>query len=123
MVAGAVTHGPPLGHGDLAVSGDRAGCAELLATVEDRVQPAAHVFGHIHEGYGVTSNGVTNFVNASICTAYANCPPSPSALCQTGMDGTWPGATRPPTNPSSLTSRLQGRSLMQCLTHSQPFQC
>lgn len=28
----------------------RVGCVELLNTVQRRVQPRLHVFGHIHEG-------------------------------------------------------------------------
>ena len=45
-----ITHGPPLGYGDKCCSGQRAGCAELLSTVQLRVKPKLHVFGHIHEG-------------------------------------------------------------------------
>lgn len=45
-----VTHGPPIGHGDLCESGDRAGCVQLLQTVQERVRPKYHIFGHIHEG-------------------------------------------------------------------------
>lgn len=45
-----ITHGPPCGHGDLAVGDARAGCVDLLNTVEQRVKPLYHVFGHIHEG-------------------------------------------------------------------------
>jgi predicted phosphohydrolase len=62
-----VTHGPPLGHGDRTAGGDLAGCEELLAAIQ-RVQPALHVFGHIHEGYGETWEGPTRCVNASTCT-------------------------------------------------------
>lgn len=40
---------------------------ELLTTVEHRVKPSYHIFGHIHEGYGVTTNGTTTFINASTC--------------------------------------------------------
>ena len=29
------------------------GCAELLSTVQQRVKPKVHVFGHIHEGKNV----------------------------------------------------------------------
>lgn len=66
-----VTHGPPQGILDETVSGQQAGCEELLAACE-RVCPRLHVFGHIHEGYGVLRRGPTLFVNASICTlAYA----------------------------------------------------
>lgn len=45
-----ITHTPPLGYGDLACSGVRAGCVELLMSVQQRVKPKYHVFGHIHEG-------------------------------------------------------------------------
>ncbi|XP_072389976.1 UPF0046 protein C25E10.12 [Diabrotica undecimpunctata] len=62
-----ITHTPPLGHGDLVCSGIRAGCVELLATVQQRVKPKYHVFGHIHEGYGVTSDGKIIYINASTC--------------------------------------------------------
>ncbi|XP_039287782.1 UPF0046 protein C25E10.12 [Nilaparvata lugens] len=62
-----VTHTPPLGRGDRCRSGVRAGCCELLNTVQQRVRPRYHVFGHIHEGYGVTSDGHTIYVNASTC--------------------------------------------------------
>ncbi|PNF15807.1 hypothetical protein B7P43_G10437 [Cryptotermes secundus] len=44
-----VTHTPPVGHGDLCCTGVRAGCVELLTTVQQRVKPKYHVFGHIHE--------------------------------------------------------------------------
>ena len=43
------------------------GCLELLDAVTRRIRPALHVFGHIHEGYGATTNGVTTFANASTC--------------------------------------------------------
>lgn len=66
-----ITHTPPLGHGDYNAwnkcDGVLAGCAELLNTVEHRVKPKYHVFGHIHEKHGATTNGTTTFVNASIC--------------------------------------------------------
>jgi Icc-related predicted phosphoesterase len=63
-----ITHGPPLGLGDLCASGQRAGCPDLLAHVKDRIRPQFHVFGHIHEGYGVWDDGVTTYINASSCT-------------------------------------------------------
>ncbi|XP_018578376.1 metallophosphoesterase domain-containing protein 1 [Anoplophora glabripennis] len=62
-----VTHTPPLGHGDLVCSGVRAGCVELLHSVQNRVKPKYHIYGHIHEGYGVTSDGKIIFINASTC--------------------------------------------------------
>lgn len=62
-----ITHGPPLGFNDLCNDGSRAGCVELLSTVQRRVKPKFHVFGHIHEDYGISSDGKTTFINASTC--------------------------------------------------------
>jgi len=62
-----ITHGPPLGRGDLTSSGGRrAGCADLLRHVQDRIRPRLHAFGHIHEcGGEVSYDGTTLYVNAS----------------------------------------------------------
>ncbi|PRP91216.1 Calcineurin-like phosphoesterase superfamily domain protein [Enhygromyxa salina] len=62
-----VTHGPPHGILDRTYAGEPVGCEELRAAVA-RVRPRVHVFGHIHEGYGVASRDGTMFVNASTCT-------------------------------------------------------
>lgn len=62
-----VTHTPPVGHGDLCIYNRHVGCVELLSVVQRRVRPRYHVFGHIHEAYGVTTDGQTTFINASIC--------------------------------------------------------
>ena len=63
-----ITHGPPSGTLDFTLyDREHAGCAELARALQ-RVQPAVHVFGHIHEGYGVISTENTLYVNASICT-------------------------------------------------------
>jgi Icc-related predicted phosphoesterase len=45
-----LTHTPPVGHGDYTITGIRAGCVELLNSVQKRIRPKYHVFGHIHEG-------------------------------------------------------------------------
>lgn len=64
-----LTHGPPFGRLDEGgEAGNHQGCEELIREVEDRIKPQLHVFGHIHEGYGVISNGTTIFANASACT-------------------------------------------------------
>uniref|UniRef100_A0A8R1E4H7 Metallophos domain-containing protein n=1 Tax=Caenorhabditis japonica TaxID=281687 RepID=A0A8R1E4H7_CAEJA len=62
-----LTHTPPLGHGDMMNNGQRMGCVELLNTVIKRVNPKYHVFGHIHEGYGCTTDGYTKFINCCLC--------------------------------------------------------
>jgi predicted phosphodiesterase len=61
-----ITHGPPLGHGDACFMGKRAGCLDLLRHIQNRIKPKLHIFGHIHEDYGTTTDGVT-FINASTC--------------------------------------------------------
>jgi Icc-related predicted phosphoesterase len=85
-----ITHGPPLGRGDMCMpSHNRAGCIDLLSEVQQRVQPAVHVFGHIHEGYGVTTDGTTAFVNASTCTLrYKPCNPAIVFDLDVAEDGT-----------------------------------
>jgi len=71
-----ITHTPPLGFGDLCSTGVRAGCVELLHSVQRRIKPKYHVYGHIHEGYGVRSDGKILFINASTCdTNYLPCNP------------------------------------------------
>lgn len=70
-----VTHGPPYGHGDVAAPFPKlppraVGCFELLQAVR-RVRPRLHLFGHIHEGYGVSRSDElpgTVFANAATCT-------------------------------------------------------
>jgi hypothetical protein len=61
-----LTHGPAYGHGDLNTFGLAQGCRGLLKAIE-RTQPKYHIFGHIHEGYGVSRNQHTCFINASTC--------------------------------------------------------
>ncbi|VDN55378.1 unnamed protein product [Dracunculus medinensis] len=60
-----ITHTPPLGHGDMLPSGIRVGCVELLNSCVRRIRPKYHIFGHVHQGYGCTSDGYTKFVNCS----------------------------------------------------------
>ncbi|ROT85583.1 Metallophosphoesterase domain-containing protein 1 [Penaeus vannamei] len=64
-----LTHTPPLGQGDLTARKKRAGCEDLLEAVQRRVKPKYHVFGHIHEGYGVSKDAHTVYMNASVCNS------------------------------------------------------
>lgn len=61
-----ITHGPPYGIADMTVRGVRAGCEALLERVRE-IKPLLHLFGHIHEGYGVHSTDGTIAVNGSSC--------------------------------------------------------
>jgi Icc-related predicted phosphoesterase len=65
-----ITHGPPKTIGDEAsmmFKCQNVGCVDLLHRIE-RLQLKAHIFGHIHEGYGEYTLGCTRLVNASTCT-------------------------------------------------------
>jgi predicted phosphodiesterase len=62
-----LTHGPPHGHCDRNYLMQHTGCRELLEVVAQEVSPAYHVFGHIHEAYGVSRSGSTTFLNVSAC--------------------------------------------------------
>lgn len=60
-----LVHGPPLGRGDVCLpSEQRSGCADLLSEIQGRIRPAFCVFGHVHEGAGVSFDGTTHYVNA-----------------------------------------------------------
>lgn len=60
-----ITHGPPKQMLDLTREGDFAGDADLLIATLFK-EPKIHVFGHIHEGYGMRRLGPTMFFNASL---------------------------------------------------------
>lgn len=64
-----ITHGPPHGIGDAVDTGfqfESVGCEALLERVR-HLRLKAHIFGHIHEGYGESVPGTTRFINASTC--------------------------------------------------------
>lgn len=59
-----ITHGTPFGILDRTASNYNAGCEMLLKKV-NQIKPKLHIFGHIHEGYGMIEKDTTIFVNAS----------------------------------------------------------
>jgi len=60
-----ITHGPPYGILDLTKAGINAGCEELLKKVKS-IKPKYHLFGHMHEGYGVYADAHTTYINGSV---------------------------------------------------------
>ena len=58
-----ITHGPAYGILDRTVSDEVVGCKDLLKRIAE-VKPAYHIFGHIHEGYGMLEKDGTVFINA-----------------------------------------------------------
>jgi Icc-related predicted phosphoesterase len=60
-----ITHGPPVGLLDTSRNEISMGCSELREVVELR-SPKIHVFGHVHEAYGILTLGATTFMNTAI---------------------------------------------------------
>lgn len=68
-----VTHGPPFGISDLVYRDQESVGCEELAKVLAQIHPKVHIFGHIHEGYGVWDSldyPTTQFINASSVNIY-----------------------------------------------------
>jgi Icc-related predicted phosphoesterase len=64
-----VTHGPPHEIADLTIDKIHAGCEELAERIHHLAALKLHIFGHIHEGYGIARDGAVIFANASVCDA------------------------------------------------------
>ena len=61
-----ITHGPAWGYVDRVVGrSEHLGC-ELLTNRIMAFKPKIHICGHIHSGYGYTTNGDTHFINAAV---------------------------------------------------------
>ena len=60
-----LSHGPPYGAGDMTNRGRMDGDKELRSIIDTQIKPEFHIFGHIHEAHGVSSNGYTTFINAA----------------------------------------------------------
>mgnify|MGYP003676498896 FL=1 len=61
-----ITHTPPRSILDLTSLGENVGCEELARVVKT-LGLRLHVFGHIHEAYGIRAIGETTYINA--CTS------------------------------------------------------
>eukprot|EP00483_Globobulimina_turgida_P005683 UN05693 len=82
-----ITHGPPKFHGDKVVPqfaslNDSAwvGCDDLLQRMTQINDVKFHIFGHIHEGYGVTTNKKIKdviFINSSSVNVRYQCVNKP----------------------------------------------
>jgi len=64
-----ITHGPPYEILDKTDEGVITGCEDLLTRVKELSELKYHIFGHIHEGYGIEEKFGIKFINASICTS------------------------------------------------------
>ena len=78
-----ITHGPPQGVGDTScIGGSNVGCRDLLDRI-DELRLKAHIFGHIHEGYGSYQRDDTTLINASTCTERYE-PTNPPVIFELG---------------------------------------
>ena len=64
-----ITHGPPYGILDKTLDGRNVGSTTLRGWV-DTFKPSVHLFGHIHEAFGMISLDKTFFGNVSIVSEY-----------------------------------------------------
>lgn len=64
-----MTHGPPNGILDRSYDNVNCGC-ELLRKELNRIKPKVHLFGHIHEGFGMQDLEGTTFINGSFCDRF-----------------------------------------------------
>ena len=66
-----ITHSPPKGIMDISKRGNvSTGSPSLFNEVLYRIKPKIHVFGHIHEGYGIEERDGIKFINASNMNMY-----------------------------------------------------
>ncbi len=82
-----ITHGPPYGILDQVQRFDWGGMTyidnvgdKMLKDKVLKTKPKYHVFGHIHEGYGIESWENTTFINASVLNESYNCVNKPIVI-------------------------------------------
>lgn len=65
-----ITHGPAKGRLDKVADGEHVGCPYLRTVVNSLAmyKLKVHIFGHIHESYGMKEALGVKYVNASHCT-------------------------------------------------------
>lgn len=63
---------------DLCIDG-HVGCYDLGEKIKD-VKPKYHIFGHIHEGYGIHETEYTTYINASVLDGDYNCVNEPIVI-------------------------------------------
>lgn len=59
-----ITHGPPYGLLDEVEDKQHIGCEELIKRIQDLKIPN-HIFGHVHNDYGIVRTKNTVFINSA----------------------------------------------------------
>ena len=62
-----ITHGPPFSILDRNLYEMNVGCEELLKKLDDLKNLKLHIFGHIHEAYGIVEKNNVIFANVCAC--------------------------------------------------------
>ncbi|NOQ37029.1 MAG: metallophosphoesterase [Methylococcaceae bacterium] len=75
-----ITHSPPFLIRDQLKNGEHVGCEMLKTALETTIKPKVHIFGHIHEAYGLYETNETTYANACLCTEYAGALNSPLVI-------------------------------------------
>lgn len=63
-----ITHGPGYGTLDYTTRDGSQGCEMLAQRIKQLKHLKAHIFGHLHAGYGHKIINNVHFVNAAVCT-------------------------------------------------------
>jgi Calcineurin-like phosphoesterase len=74
-----VSHMPPFSFCDMTSGGTPAGSRRLLDGIA-KVEPRAHLFGHVHESAGWVRHGSTTFVNSAACSRGGTVDQQPHVL-------------------------------------------
>ncbi len=71
-----ITHFPPFGIGDLTRRNKHLGSRDLLTAAISRIKPKYHIFGHIHESYGIFKEKIDDseitFINSSAVMGFGS---------------------------------------------------
>lgn len=79
-----ITHGPPRDILDRTARGETVGCPHLLERIKELPHLKYHVFGHIHEGYGMRERDGVTYINACTCTLKYQ-PTNPPVMFDLGV--------------------------------------
>ena len=60
-----ITHGPSFRILDTNEKREHLGCKDLFTRIHE-IKPKVHVFGHIHEAYGIIEKSGIKYINASV---------------------------------------------------------
>lgn len=75
-----ITHGPPMNILDVTPGEEHCGCQDLMNRVQNLEHLKFHIFGHIHDAYGVFFSRGQTFINCSQCDEMYNITNHPTVV-------------------------------------------